>query len=309
MLKRISLKKISKYTVLLIVVFLFYLFPKKEDYVLTKSVEKEINAKFHDIFLLDKNNYVSKTIIEVNSNNEEKLVEELIEILIIDGKYQDKIPNGFKALLPPNTKLINCDIKDNTVILNFNNDLLDTSKEMEERIIESIIYTMTSIKGIDTVNINIEGKQLEKLNKSNSFISKNLKRDFGINKIYDITDFKNVTKIIIYYTSKTSNDYTYYVPVTKYINTNKDKIKIIIDELTSKISYESNLMSYLNSNTKLLDYSFNDDEIDLNFNEYLFDNNKNQKVLEEVIYSISYSLEDNYNISKVNFYVNNKEIK
>ena len=309
MLKRFSLKKISKYTVLLIVVFLFYLFPKKEDYILTKSVEKEINAKFHDIFLIDKNNYVSKTIIEVNSNSKNKLVEELIEILIIDGKYQDKIPNGFKAVLPPNTKLINSDIRDNTVILNFNNDLLDTSKEMEERIIESIIYTMTSIKGIDIVNINIEGKQLEKLNKNNILLPKILKRNFGINKIYDITDFKNVTKIIIYYTSKTSNDYTYYVPVTKYINTNKDKIKIIIDELTSKISYESNLMSYLNSNTKLLDYSFNDNEIDLNFNEYLFDNNKNQKVLEEVIYSISYSLEDNYNISKVNFYVNNKEIK
>ena len=309
MIKRFSIKKISKYTVLLIVVFLFYLFPKKEEYALATPVNKQINAKFHDIFLIDKNNYLSKTIIQVNAKNNNKLVEELIEIMIKDGKYQDKIPNGFQAILPPNTRLLDKQINENVLVLNFNNDLLDTSKEMEEKIIESIIYTMTSIKGIDIVNINIEGNPLTKLKKSNILLEKNLKRDFGINKIYDITDLKDVTKIIIYYTSKTNNDYTYYIPVTKYINTNKDKIKIIIDELTSKISYESNLMSYLNSNAKLLDYSLNDDVIDLNFNEYLFDNDKDQKVLEEVIYSISYSIEDNLNINKVNFYVNNKEIK
>ena len=85
--------------------------------------------------------------------------------------------------------------------------------------------------------------------------------------------------------------------------------EIIIDELTSKISYESNLMSYLNSNAKLMDYSFNEDEIDLNFNEYLFDNKEEQKVLEEVIYSIKYSIQDTLHINKVNLFVNNKEIK
>ena len=67
-------------------------------------------------------------------------------------------------------------------------------------------------------------------------------------------------------------------------------------------------MSYLNYNTKLLDYSFNEDVLDLNFNEYLFDSSENKKVLEEVIYSISYSIMDNYEVSKINFFVNNQEI-
>ena len=68
-------------------------------------------------------------------------------------------------------------------------------------------------------------------------------------------------------------------------------------------------MSYLNYNTKLLDYSLNENEIDLNFNEYLFDNTENKKVLEEVIYSISYSVKDNYDIDVINFFVNNEKIK
>lgn len=309
MIKRFSIKKISKYTVLLLVVFLFYLFPKKEEYMVAKEVNKNIKLISHDIFLVDKNDYIAKTKIEVTSLEKEKLIDELIEIMTIDGKYQDKIPNGFRAIIPVETKLLDKKIENNKLILNFNKNLLDINKEYEEKIIESLIYTMTSISDIDSITIEIEGEKLTKLPKSGKFLPDELKRDYGINKIYDITGIKNITKVIIYYTAKTNSEYTYYIPVTKYTNNNQDKIKIIIDELTSKISYETNLMSYLNYNTKLLDYSFNENEIDLNFNEFLYDNTGSMKVLEEVIYSISYSMEDTFNVSKINFYVNNQEIK
>ena len=183
------------------------------------------------------------------------------------------------------------------------------SNELEEKELEAIIYTITSIEKIDTVKIQIEGKELTKLPKSGKLLPSELKREYGINKIYNIDSIKDVTKVIIYYTNKNNNDDIYYVPVTKYINSKDDKIKIIIDELTGKFSFESNLMSYLNYNTKLLDYSLNENEIDLNFNEYLFDNTENKKVLEEVIYSISYSVKDNYDIDVINFFVNNEKIK
>lgn len=308
MIKKISIKQISKYTILLLIVFLFYLFPEKESYSLDQSVSKEMKSNYYDIYLMDKNGYISKTNVQVSSNKTNKMIDELIEILTIDGKYQDKIPNGFTPVIPTDTKLLNKEINDNTLTLNFSKELLETKEEMEEKIIESIIYTMTSLNDINSVKIKVEGNDLNKLPKSGKILNNNLTRDFGINKIYDITDIKNVTKVTIYYSGKTNDDKSYYIPVTKYINSNEDKIKIIIDELTSKISYESNLMSYLNYNTKLLDYSFNEDQLDLNFNEYLFDNQENKKVLEEVIYSISYSIMDSYEVSKINFFVNNQEI-
>ena len=309
MLKRFSIRKISKYTILLLIVFLFYLFPKKEEYSLNIPVSNEINANFHNIFLLNKDNYVSKTKIEVNSLKKDKLIEELIQIMTIDGKYQDKISNGFNPILPVDTKLLNKEIKDNLLILDFSKELLETNSNLEEKEIESIVYTMTEIKGIDSITIKVNGEILKKLPKSGIYLSDILTRDFGINKKYDVLSFKDISKVTIYYISKTNNQDTYYIPVTKYINSNDDKIKIIIDELSSKISYESNLMSFLNYNAKLVNYSFNDNEIDLNFNEYLFDNREDKKVLEEVIYSISYSIEDTLNVNKINFFVNNEEIK
>lgn len=305
MLKKISIKQISRYTMLLFVVFLIYLFPEKENYTL-KTVNKEIN--YHDIFLMDENGYISKTNVPVTSIKKEDLIDELLLLLTIDSKYQDKIPNGFVPVIPKNTKLIDKKLESNTLILNFNKKLLETTIEYEEKVIESIIYTMTSIDQISNIKIQIEGNYLTKLPKSGKLLNEILNREFGINKTYDITDIKDVTKVTIYYLNKTIENELYYIPVTKYVNSKDDKIKIIIDELTSKISYESNLMSYLNYNAKLLDYSFNEDVLDLNFNEFLFDNLENKKVLEEVIYSISYSIMDNYEVSKINFFVNNKEI-
>lgn len=308
MIKRFSMKKISKYTILLLVVFLFYLFPTKEKYDLDKEVSKEVNINYHDIYLIDKNNYVAKTNIQVSSLKKDLLIDELIETMKIDGKYQDKIPNGFCALLPSDTKLLGKEINNDVVTLNFNSNVLDVKSENEEKVIESLIYSITSIDGIDKIIIKIDGENLKKLPKTGIMLDTELTRDYGINKTYDIDSIKGINKVTIYYTNKNNNSDVYYVPVTKYVNNDEEKIKIIIDELASKFSFESNLMSYLNYNTKLLDYNLNENEIDLNFNEYLFDSTENKKVLEEVIYSISYSVMDNYNVDKVNFFVNNEKV-
>ena len=308
MIKRFSMKKISKYTILLLVVFLFYLFPTKEKYDLDKEVSKEVNINYHDIYLIDKNNYVAKTNIQVSSLKKDLLIDELIEAMKIDGKYQDKIPNGFCALLPSDTKLLGKKINNDVVTLNFNSNVLDVKSENEEKIIESLIYSITSIDGIDKIIIKIDGENLKKLPKTGIMLDTELTRDYGINKTYDIDSIKGINKVTIYYTNKNNNSDVYYVPVTKYVNNDEEKIKIIIDELASKFSFESNLMSYLNYNTKLLDYNLNENEIDLNFNEYLFDSTENKKVLEEVIYSISYSVMDNYNVDKVNFFVNSEKV-
>ena len=92
----------------------------------------------------------------------------------------------------------------------------------------------------------------------------------------------------------------------KYVNDDRDKILVIIDELTSSYIYEDNLMSFLNNKVKLLEHSIENDVFFLNFNEYLFDSN--DIVLEEVLYCISYSVFDNYDVSMVMFQVNGKEV-
>ena len=65
MIKRFSIRKILKMTLFIFIVFLFYLFPSENNVEKTSYVSKMSN--YHDIYLLDRNNYVSKTTISVKS--------------------------------------------------------------------------------------------------------------------------------------------------------------------------------------------------------------------------------------------------
>ena len=87
--------------------------------------------------------------------------------------------------------------------------------------------------------------------------------------------------------------------MTKYLNDNRDKIKIIIDELTSTNTYNTNLLSYLNSNTEILAIEEQPDILELTFNSYIFSDVESKDILEEVIYTICLSVKDNYDVSEV----------
>ena len=66
------------------------------------------------------------------------------------------------------------------------------------------------------------------------------------------------------------------------------------------------LISVVNRDLELIDYREENDMLILNFNHALFDSN--DKVLEEVLYCISYSVFDNYDVSMVLFEVDGKNV-
>lgn len=308
MLKRFYLKRIITCLIALFTILLIYIIPSNNNEKFEEVIEyvnKDI--KTHDIFLLDSNNYLANTKIEVISKDTLSLAKELINALIIDSDMQDKIPNGFKALIPSGTNILNLSYDNNVIKINFSKDLLNTSIENEQRIIEAIVFTLTSIKDIDFVIINLEGEILTKLPQSKITLPSSLNRSIGINKEYNITNNKNISKTTIYYVGK-FNDTTYYIPVTKVNNDTRSKIEIIIDELSSNNVYKPNLMSYLNNNTKLLSVNEENEELTLNFNSAIFNDINTKDILEEVIYTISMSINDNYEVKTVIFNVENEEI-
>ena len=67
-------------------------------------------------------------------------------------------------------------------------------------------------------------------------------------------------------------------------------------------------MSFLNLNTKLLNYNIKDKIMELTFNDYIFDNLEKKKLMEEVLYTICLSIRDNYDVDEVVFMTNGEEI-
>ena len=251
MLKRRIIKRILISTGALFALLLIYLVPVSTEDVNISSIEEtSITIKKSNIYLLTDNNMLGMTSVIVDTENTIDRAKELLEILIHDGKDESNIPNGFRSFIPSETVINGITYEDKILTVDFNNALLNVSKDYEMAMIESIIYTLTEIDDVSYVVITVDGVGLDRLPNSNLKLPLILSRKFGINKEYDITSLSGINSITEYYVSKYNDNY-YYVPVTKFVNDDRDKIKIIIEDLTSSNIYMTNLMSFINSNTKL----------------------------------------------------------
>ncbi len=307
MLKKSSLRRIIVSTIALIITSILYFFPTEENPTLTKNIEY-VSVNNVPIYLLNPDNYVVRTNIAIDNTDSLKQAQELISALTIGSSKTEYISDHFTQIIPQNTKVLDISLEDGLLKINFSKEILNIAKDMEEKLIESLVYTLTEIKGIEEIMIFIESTKLEVLPQSNIKLPNTLDRSYGINKVYDITNIKNSTKTTVYYIGE-FNDLVYYIPVTKIDNSQENKIEIIIDELKSSPIYETNLMSYLASSVELENYEELENQIILSFNNAIFDDFTEQNILEEVKYSISLSLKDTLGIQEVIFKVGDKVVE
>lgn len=301
MLRKKALRKIFITTLSAFILLVVYSIPNmtKNDNAIRTNLEVEYITGIgtNNIYLLDKNDLLVKTNILLDKKDKTDQIKLLLNNLIDDNN--SKFPNGLSATIPKNTKLIDVVYDEEYVTLNFSKKLLSVKNELKDRMIESIVYSVMDLGDIKGVIITVEDEMIKEY-------AKVLDRNIGINKKYDIKSRDKINKVVIYYLEEIE-DNNYYVPVTKYLNDDRDKIKIIIDELTTSYIYEPNLMSFLNSNTKLLDHEEKENVMSLNFNNALFDGN--DKIVEEVKYTLAYSIFDNYDVEQVLLQVDGKNIE
>ncbi len=306
MLRKSALRRISVTTVALFIFGIISIFPTKLDQQFESNVITN-DPVYSVLYLLDPNHYVARTKVVLKNTDLLNQAREMIEMLTINGSKSHYLPNGFTAVIPSGTKLKEIDIQNGILKLNFDETFLKMTKESEEDIIESLIYSLTELRDVKGILIYVNEELLTTLPHSKIKLPTTLTRDYGINKVYDLTKIKNVVKTTTYYISK-YDDFLYYVPVTEITNNDKEKVEIIIERLKSTPMNQTNLMSYLNANAELLDYEILENDIQLSFNQYLLDDFKNQKILEEVEYSIALSMRDTLDVISVNFLVDGQKV-
>lgn len=305
MLKRKFRKKILITTAILFSYFLVSLFP--HDNNVKQSLNYVYDYPKSAIYLLDSYNMVARTSMIVSeSNNVVDKAKELLKMLILDND-SEFLPSGFKGIIPSDTNILDVSFENDVLKVNFDSNLLDVEESLEEKMVEAIVFTLTEIDGVSKVIIYVDGNILSKLPKSKINLPATLDRSYGINKEFNMSTYNDLNKVTIYYVSKYNDDF-YYVPVTKYMDKKGDKIKIIIDELSSSSLTRTNLMSFLNDDVKLLATEEELDSLFLVFNEFIFSDIDSKSILEEVVYSISLSIRDNYDVKEVIFKYEDNEI-
>ena len=304
MLKKFTIKKLCLSSFCLLVLLILYLFPKKNinNFNFQSTVYKSANLK-DVVFLEDENGYITRITTHLDGTDLVGKAKDIVKTLTESSNDVQ----GFKSLIPKNTYVNKISLNKNDLSIDFSSDFLNVKPQNSEKMIESIIYSLTELKDVKNIYISVDNILLDKLPNTNIKMEQPLNRSFGINKVYDIESIKDTNKTTTYFLSK-KNNYTYYVPVTKISNDSREKIEIIINELSSSNSYTTSLKSYLNSEAALNSYEILDKKMFLDFNNALYANSIDRDIEEEVTYSINLSIKDSYDVDEVLYSVDNEKI-
>ncbi len=293
MLRRKILRKIYFTTLIVFILFIISSFTMNKNIA---NIKVEYPKKLSNIYLLNDDNY----LLEVGVVIKDKLLDN-IPIIINSLKQDNKSFNGLRGLIPNNTKINKINLNDGILEIDFNKELLNVNSNLEEKVVESLVYSLLNFKEIKGIKISIDNEPLKELPKSNILLDDILTKDFGINKDYAITSMNDIQKVFLYYYEE-KNGEKYYVPVTKYVNSRDDKIKIIIDNLKNNYLSSTNLMSYLNEKVYIENYEHQSNVVTLSFSNVLDFSSDMMK--EEVIYTLSNSILLSEDVSKVIFMQN-----
>ena len=284
MLRKKIIRKIYITTLIIFVLFILSSFTINKS---ISNIKVEYQTKLSSIYLLDDNNY----LLEVNISVKDSLSDN-IPLVINSLKENNKHYSGLKGIIPYNTEINSWKLDNKILTIDFNDNLLKVNDDLKEKIIESIVFSLTSFNEIDGVKITINKKPL---------FDEVLTKEIGINKEYDITKINDIKRVVLYYYEEKNNN-KYYVPITKYVNSKDDKIKIIIDNLKTNYLIKTNLMSYLNDRILIEKYEKTNNIVTISFASILDFND--ELVEEEVIYTLSNSIIDSNIATKVIFIKN-----
>ena len=255
-LKSFAINKVVVSTICLLLFGLFYFYPTHEE--IKTEVNDEENKTINVIYMLDKDNYVSRVTTFFDSKNIEDEIRNKINILT-NGSNE---LYDFYPLIPKNTKLNSVKVNKNEVTLDFSKELYSVSKYLEESMVEAILYTITEINGIDTLYINVDGIPLRNLPNSHMDIPYPLKRSYGINKEYNLNSLNDI--------SKTQNDLNSYFDMkTKLIDyqIKDNKIELKFNEYIFKNEETQEEEKFILTNSIFENYDIN--EININ-DKYVF---------------------------------------
>ena len=293
MLKRKAFNRIFFTTAIFFVVFSIYSLKHIDSSSSHINDNKDVSNEI--IYTLNKDNYISSTAVYVSKIlTLEDRIREKLEIMTKENDKNSLLPSYFKPILPQNTKVLDVVVEDSLVKVYFSKELINITEEQSEKMIEAIVYTIVD-ENILGIEIYVDNSMLKYVPHSKKSLPTVLTRDIGINKSYDFYYSRDIAKVfMVYYSSDDSNYYE--VPVTRYLNDDREKIEVIFDEF-NKMSFDEGLISLLES-VKINSYDIFKDNIVLDINKDLSDREEN--LICKTIFS-------NYDVDNIKILINGEK--
>lgn len=177
------------------------------------------------VYLKDKNGYLAPISLPMAIAEGEEVALKLLEVMVDQGIYSGSLPVDFRAMIPQGTEVLGYELNAETGIatVNLSEQFVDYNMLDERSIVEAITWTLTSLEGVNGVEIQVEGEKLGEMPIAQYPLDEALTRDIGINiEIAEGVNYSHAAPVTLYFSSETSNNEQYFVPVTRMIERSSD---------------------------------------------------------------------------------------
>ena len=258
-----------------------------EDSDLEASLEPTMKVT---LYAKDPNGYVAP--VTVNMPLTEGVARKTLEYMVEGGPGEALLPEGFTALLPKGTVVQGLDINKQHAIVDFSSEFVNYNPQDERKILEAVTWALTGFDTVDKVTIWVDGQPLTEMPVHGTPVDGELTRKMGINLEWpDQVNIGMTVPVTVYFMDRTAEDYSYLVPVTRFVERTDDLAQAALKELLKGPREGTGLASVVSPDIGLLGVSLADDRqlVSVNFDDKLLgmDNKIPATAAQAVILSLS----------------------
>lgn len=211
------------------------------------------NQEKKAVTLYYKNNEKLLIPVKANISWEEGIAKAALSKMIIGSDLEKEMTQSdLSGVLPEGTEIMGMSINEGLCVVDFNNNVLNSSSyEEEEMMMTAITYALTEFDTIDMVEIMVDGKSISTLTNGYPVDVVSERQNINLLGKADGANF------VVYYKTPETEIEGYYVPFTFTANNVDNPVKIVLSKL-----FEGVPEDYVVSNNIPYDITLNDASIE-----------------------------------------------
>lgn len=250
-----------------------------------------------ELYFLTDSGYVAPYAL--NIPKVEGIAKEALKYMVKDGPGVEKLPKGFRGILPEGTEIKGLDIRKGTATIDFSKEFLSYDESLEEKILSAVTWTLTGFDSVERVNIRVDGRPLEAMPKGKN-PAQGLNRKNGINlELSQGVNASSSMPVTLYFLGQSEDNEVYYVPVTRMVNREENMAEAALRELVKGPQHGSELVTALAETTRVNSVTIEGDTAVADFGKELLQYSDEQEASKDAINTIVLSLTENTAAKKV----------
>ena len=223
--------------------------------------------------------------------------------MVDSGLYATMMPGEFRALIPQGTEVLGFDVTEGIATVNFSEPFVNYNEADERAIVESIVYTLTSLEDIEGVQIQVNGEPLAEMPIAGYPLATILDRHIGINiEMASGVNYSQAAPVTLYFSAQTLDAEHYFVPVTRMINREDSTVVAAINELREGPLDVKSLTPVMMPDVEVTSYEIYDDVLHVDIQDEAYE--PGVFVPSQMLNAMILSLIDNTNVEAVQLRVN-----